>query len=73
MEYNNRVICGIFHVRTIFYENLECVLGNLTSPLTRLKFLLVLSKVLFKNILISGRYTFYLKGNERQKKVSTFF
>ena len=33
MEYNNRVICGIFHVRTNFYENLEYVLGNLTSPL----------------------------------------
>ena len=34
MEYNNRVICGIFHVRTNFYENLEYVLGNLTSPLS---------------------------------------
>ena len=33
MEYNNHVICGIFHVRTNFYENLEYVLGNLTSPL----------------------------------------
>ena len=33
MEYNNRVICGIFHVRTNFYENLEYVFGNLTSPL----------------------------------------
>ena len=36
MEYNNRVICGIFHVRTNFYENLEYVLGNLTSPLRKL-------------------------------------
>ena len=33
MEYNNRVICGIFHVRTNFYENLKYVLGNVTSPL----------------------------------------
>ena len=36
MEYNNRVICGIFHVRTNFYESLEYVLGNLTSPLSSL-------------------------------------
>ena len=35
MEYNNHVICGIFHVRTNFYENLEYVLGNLTSPLRK--------------------------------------
>ena len=38
MEYNNRVICGIFHVRTNFYENLEYVLGNLTSPLREVIF-----------------------------------
>ena len=33
MEYNNRVICGIFHVIANFYENLEYVLGNVTSLL----------------------------------------
>ena len=37
MEYNNRVICGIFHVRTNVYENLEYVLGNLTSPLKKIR------------------------------------
>ena len=32
MEYNNRVICGIFHVRTNFYENLEYVFRKLDFP-----------------------------------------
>ena len=34
MCFNNHIICDIFHVTTNFYENLEYVLGNLTSPLS---------------------------------------